>query len=91
MTIQFNPELYRQYREIWNICNNAGEGYAIGNPDDSPEEACEREGWEILHVWAATDQICIARTSDGRIIGVGDGHGPWAVDLARAGDTCTRV
>lgn len=81
-----NNELYGKYHGSWIAGNKAGEGYAVGNEDDSPEEACAREGWEILHVWAATDQICIARKPNGSIVGVGDGHGPWAVDLARAGD-----
>jgi len=91
MGVNMNNELYKKYREMWIVANNAAKGYAVGDANDSPVEACAKEGWEILFVPKANDQICIARKSNGSIVGVGDGHGPWAVDLERSGGACTRA
>lgn len=79
----FAPEITKtkmaDLEKAWHRGNNAGKGYAVGNEKDTPKEACKSEGWKIL---SAEYDICIAKKPDGTLVGVGDAHGPWAVDLA---------
>ena len=75
---------YDRYAALWTTGNNAGNGYALA--DEDVEEAAEflagPDG--VLHTPANTDEIAIVRTETGAIVGIGDSHGAWAVELEPA-------
>jgi hypothetical protein len=55
------------------------DGLAIGEDDDSPREAAEREGWDILDTY--TDGQVLAR-HEGTHYLVEDVNGPWAIEVS---------
>jgi hypothetical protein len=60
---------------VWN----RPDGLAIGEDDDSPRQAAEREGWDILDTYV-----------DGRVLARHEGthylvewvNGPWAIEVS---------
>ena len=78
LTLQDLPPLH-DLDALWSAGNNAGEGYDLEVGQDLDEtEAIERAGGRLLGV---TNQWIHIAEIDGRIVGVGDCYGPWAVDL----------
>ena len=69
-----------QWRKVWNRGNDAGDGYPIGEVEDSPIDAATREGWTVLE--HGTDGMVLARDLIGRPVAIGDAGGPWAVTIA---------
>lgn len=59
----------------WRAGNNAGDGYS---PGDDYDPAAPREGWELIDLATADDQVDVWRVGDDVVL-VGDAHGPWAV------------
>lgn len=76
MTIQFSET---DAADLFSRLNNAGEGYAIGEDGDTPQEAVEREEDTILAVY--DNGLVLAEEAPGMYYLVGDAHGPWAVRL----------
>lgn len=64
----------------WHAGNLKGDGYAVGLASDTPKQACEREGWVID---SDEDDFCVGITEKGRMIGIANANGPWAVDLTK--------
>lgn len=54
-------------------------GEAIGKDSDSPLEAAEREGWEVLREWSK-DHV-LAANGAGELWVVCDIYGPWAIQI----------
>ena len=64
-------------RDYWNRRNDEGEGYAIGDEDQTPSEAIERDGYKVI---GATSGGIVAGYDGQSVVLVGYAHGPWAVD-----------
>jgi len=69
----------------WKIGNNAGEGYAVGIAADhnTVDELGAYLG-ELIYPAQNTSDVAVYRHADGRLVAVGDSHGPWAVDVTPA-------
>lgn len=65
----------------WRAGNAGGEGYAVGDDGDTPEQAARREGLEIVEV---DDEGRVLAHADGRRIIICDANGPWAVAIGRS-------
>lgn len=63
----------------WRAGNNNGEGYAVGEGGDTPEQGARSEGYEVLEV--DEEGRVVARSKSGRRIVVCDASGPWAVAI----------
>ena len=69
-------EITAEIVTIWHERNNDGEGFAVGSDHDADcASAAREEGWTILDSDCEGDVL--ARTKDGRIVYVGNAHGPW--------------
>ena len=65
----------------WNMVNNAGEGFPIGEEDDTPTQAATREGYAILETedGGTTDEVVMAvHLETKQLILVANSNGPWA-------------
>lgn len=60
----------------WRAGNDSGDGYAVGEDSDTPEQAARRDGLEIVEV---DDEGRVLAHADGRRIIICDANGPWAV------------
>ena len=60
----------------WRAGNDSGDGYAVGAPGDTPEQAARREGLGIVEV---DEEGRVLAHADGRRIIICDANGPWAV------------
>lgn len=68
----------------WQRGNDDGSGFSVGEETDTPTEAAEREGWEILAEIGQTGTgngpcvLAYAGAQD-RNIAICDSNGPWGV------------
>lgn len=68
-------EALRQWREG----NDNGDGFEIGHDTDTPEEAAERKGLEVIAY--GEEGFVVARAPDGHVYAIANSYGPWAVRL----------
>jgi len=69
-----------QAEDAWRKGNNAGHGYEVGRPSDDINNI--RGIGKLVQPSSNPDEIAIYKDGN-TYIGVGDSHGPWAVDLPR--------
>lgn len=76
--------------QAWRMGNDAGEGFAPGpwltDRPTTVEEAIDEylDGPEDAKLWMpreAGDEIAVVELFDGRLVGIGDSNGAWAVYL----------
>jgi hypothetical protein len=60
----------------WRRGNDSGNGFGVGDENDSPAEAALRAGWTVL--LDAADGV-VAKDAEGRTVIVCDCYGPWGV------------
>jgi hypothetical protein len=66
--------------EAWHRGNDAGQGFSVGEEDQSPREAAESEGWRILASEYGTDLVLAEKPNgDWVIVAYSVRNGPWAV------------
>jgi len=70
----------RDWLEVWQHGNDAGDGYAAGEATQSPDHAAKAEGWQILDR-DKTGNV-LTKQPDGTITVIADLYGPWAVDVS---------
>jgi len=82
MTIKIDEIRYDEHdlMDAWRTGNNAGEGFAIGNDDDTPQAAVESTD-TMTHRGDLTPDGAVVASDHGRVIVVCDAGGPWAVDV----------
>lgn len=66
--------------DAWRKGNNAGLGYAVGRETDDINHI--RGIGKLIRPSSNPDEIAIYKDGN-TYVGVGDAHGPWAVDLPR--------
>lgn len=80
----------REAKQAWRKGNDAGEGFGIGpvfaDHETTVDEAVDAllDGPEDAKLWMpreATDEIAVVELHDGRLVGIGDANGAWAVYL----------
>lgn len=67
-----------QWMAAWRKGNNKGDGYPIGNDNDTPEKAAKRAKKKIVDKSSAGCVLC--QSSSGYTV-ICDSNGPWAVDI----------
>ena len=73
-----NQQWPDQIYHCWQLGNQAGFGFAIGETDDSPAQALTREGYELI---AEIEDLAIGTNYINSIIAVTNPYSPWAVDI----------
>lgn len=67
-----------EYLRAWNIGNDNGQGYSVGDAEDTPLEAAEAEGYTDIEEDETGQVLC----SDGcDLVVIRDHNGPWAVRI----------
>lgn len=93
MTVKIDEIRYDEHdlMDAWRAGNNAGDGLAIGEDDDTPQAAVEST--TMTHQGDLTPDGAVVASDHGRVIVVCDSNGPWAVDVTdkfdRYGDLVT--
>lgn len=73
-----NQQWPERIYHCWQLGNQAGFGFAIGEADDSPAQALTREGYELI---AEIEDLAIGTNYINSIIAVTNNYSPWAVDI----------
>lgn len=88
ITIQTTNRTYHaeqgEIMDAWRHGNDAGEGYAVGEDNQSPSEAADEDG--LLEQGNLDPTGNIVAVSGDRVIAICDHNGPWAVDITDALD-----
>jgi len=67
-----------EYIRAWRIGNDNGDGFSVGDEEDSPLEAAEEAGFTDIE----EDEIGQVLCSDGDdLVVIRDHNGPWAVRI----------
>ena len=66
------------YKEIWTIANNNGEGFPVGEDGQDINTLTDELGELMERAYSDTD-VAVYRDDAGRVIVVGNANGPWAV------------
>lgn len=78
-SLKTNPSLWqKKLYNSWQLANQAGLGFTIGEADDSAAKAIIREGYEFV---AEFDDFVVGTNSLTSILIVTDNYSPWAVDI----------
>lgn len=78
-SLKASPEIWQKaICKYWQLGSQAGLGFAIGEPDDSPAKALAREGYELI---TEIEDVAIGTDWLTSIIVVTECYGPWAVDI----------
>jgi hypothetical protein len=73
------PRITQELLDRWGEANDGGNGYAVGSECDTPAEAAEAEGWEILA--RGVERTVLCRQPSGILTLVCNANGPWACDV----------
>lgn len=87
MTIKiYNKKLNEHdLMDAWKAGNDAGDGYAIGDDDQTPQQAIEATD-TMTHCGDISPDGTAVASDHGKIIVVADANGPWAVDVTKMFD-----
>lgn len=78
-SIRLSQSLWQEkIHQSWNLGQNNGQGFAIGDPDDSLKEALAKEGFDFI---IEINEIAIGTDWINTIVAVKKCYGPWAVDI----------
>lgn len=75
-------------RGLWCSGDNQGLGYApytdVPGADtmEGAISAAIADGWDVVLRPDTTDDVWVLQHADGELMGIGDRHGPWAVDIS---------
>lgn len=78
MTISTENEAMQMFEDL----RRQACGEAIGSDTQSPYEAAEAEGWEVLREWH--ERRVLAQDGAGNLWVVCDIYGPWAIRIQEA-------
>lgn len=70
-----------EYIRAWEIGNDDGNGFAVGDDGMTCEEAAEAEGYTDLEVDSTGQVLC---TDGDDLVVIRDDNGPWAVRIPAA-------
>lgn len=69
--------------KTYSALNSAGVGFAVGNDDQTLEQAAEADGMEILETHGhGDDRTLVCRSVTGATVLLGDCNGAWGVEVA---------
>lgn len=63
-------------KKAWGDAVDSGDGYAVGDPESTCEEAAAIAGMTVAHTYCDGSVIC----DNGTVIRNSNNAGPWAVD-----------
>lgn len=73
-----NIVIMEEFIRAWNVGNNNGEGFEVGEQTDTPFQAAEREGYTEIEE-DETGQVLATDFED--LIVIRNCNGPWAVRI----------